>query len=104
MLHHHKKHWLFHATMWVCAVCVLLAFCFVSWKFSEENKWLVGEVDRLTSENKSKSQELSMCLDKKNNLEKSVDSLINDEIKKSAVEKTFDLNADDLFENADQYE
>lgn len=81
MLHHHKKHWLFHATMWVCAFCVLGAFGFVSWKFQNENKWLVKEVNRLTAENGSVKGELSMCSKKKMGLEKSVEGIVEDQTK-----------------------
>lgn len=80
MLHHHKKHWLFHATMWVCAFCVLGAFGFVSWKFQNENKWLVQEVNRLTAENGNVKGELSMCAKKKMGLEKSVEGIVETEI------------------------
>lgn len=77
-LHRHKKHWLFHASMWVCAFCVLLAFGFVSWKFHYENKSLNQEVNRLMAESGNMKAELSSCSKKKTVLEKSVEGILEE--------------------------
>lgn len=77
-LHRHKKHWLFHATMWVCAVCVLLAFGVVSWKLAQENRFLSEEVVRIKTESASMKSELSLCTKKKTGLEKSVEGIVEE--------------------------
>ncbi len=74
-LHHHKKHWLLHATMWVSALCVLIACGFVTWKFQSENKLLVQQMSLLLAENGNVKGELSICTKKKNGLEKSVEDI-----------------------------
>lgn len=78
MLHRHKKHWLFHATMWVCAVCVLLAFAAVSWKLSRENNFLFEELVRVKTEAASLKGELRLCSNKKAGLEKSVEGIVEE--------------------------
>lgn len=79
-LHRHKKHWLFHASMWVCACCVLLAFGFVSWKFYNENRMLNNELNQLAAQSGNLKAELSACTKKKTGLEKSVEGIVETEI------------------------
>lgn len=82
-LHRHKKHWLFHASMWVCAFCVLLAFGFVSWKFYDENRTLTNELNQLAAQSGNLKAELSSCTKKKTGLEKSVEGIVEENIASS---------------------